>query len=369
MAMSTGAKVGAAIVVVLGGAAAFAGSRASAQSSEAACMDAPGVAALYTSRPRMLAWAQCVERTAEQAAECSRLMDASGRGEDAAYVRDAWNRRATLAARKPDGQLSPEAMAEVRQATTGKPPAPEADPAPTPARFVPGRRVVVPMGGGGAKPPRTLPGARSAAPTPTAPVSTPTRTRTPPRVPGRSPAPTRPELQPLSQASIDAERRRTETEAAQDAETERRLDEGGDVPSTPTPHGRVILPTVDQVERVPTSTVSGQLAPVVSGEARVVTSGTILAVDANKARRLGGPLSKMMRGAVRGQHMGNVRAFQRAAGIPDDGRYSGLVVNALRHYGIQSPTPALYEPDASAPEAAYAPTAQNAQAPLPEMGQ
>lgn len=71
-----------------------------------------------------------------------------------------------------------------------------------------------------------------------------------------------------------------------------------------------------------------------------------------EARRLASGTASAIRTTASGWR-NRLRAFQRAAGIPVDGRYGGLSYNALVYYGIRNPPPARSAPRPSAPEANY----------------
>lgn len=74
--------------------------------------------------------------------------------------------------------------------------------------------------------------------------------------------------------------------------------------------------------------------------------------DPDEARRLASGTATAIRGRSSGWR-NRLRAFQRAAGIPVDGRYGGLSYNALVYYGIRNPPPATSAPRPSAAAANY----------------
>lgn len=74
--------------------------------------------------------------------------------------------------------------------------------------------------------------------------------------------------------------------------------------------------------------------------------------DPDEARRLAAGTATAIRGRSSGWR-NRLRAFQRAAGIPVDGRYGGLSYNALVYYGIRNPPPARSNPRPSAAAANY----------------
>lgn len=405
MEMSTGSKVALAVAGGLGVAAIFAAaSGASAQEASAACEDSPQTAATYTTQAQLRAWVLCVGRSASEANALSVALTGAGRSADAAYVRSCWAQRAQLQAAPPDGSLTDTGKAQADSAYRSPPAAPPADPLPdpgragggrggktppTPLRRLPGRSGVPEAapsgkgGGGATAAPRRLPGRASPDAAPGG--VEPTRSRGGSRLAERVAAPPAPveddaetPAAPSSPASSDAARAshrrlpgRRHGHAAHTESTgtvthgpelPRDLPHGrdpsdADVAATRHPHGHVVMPgdAEAEAEGVRVERVAGELGH--DGDDTVLRIGaTVIRVtDPTAARRQAGPLAKMMRKATRGQHVTNIRAFQKAAGLDLTGHYDGRVVNALRYYGINDPPSELYEPKASDPAATYKP--------------
>lgn len=121
--------------------------------------------------------------------------------------------------------------------------------------------------------------------------------------------------------------------------------------------------------RTGSSSSSGADAPVPSGPAAGLTitpppedagtegsgDGAIeipTTHDPDEARRLAAGTANAIRSSSSGWR-NRLRAFQRAAGIPVDGRYGGLSYNALIYYGIRNPPAPRSAPRPSAAAANY----------------
>jgi len=99
------------------------------------------------------------------------------------------------------------------------------------------------------------------------------------------------------------------------------------------PRGRVILPTEADIERVPSSSSS-------SASASTPRPRAPGGYNPAAARSLAPRVDRTLRSG--GGSTGIIRDFQRAAGIPVDGRYGPQTRAALVYFGIPTPPPARY---------------------------
>lgn len=373
--MDTGSKV--LLGGLLVGGIALVAAGASAQvPAESACDDAPDVAARYGSREQLRSWLLCMGRTGAQASQCAQLLDAAGRSADATWLRDAWNTRAQLQASAPDGSLSPSGKTAADTAFRTPPRSPAPDPLSSASGPKAGPRSLGSGGGKGRAAYRPGAGKGSAPSSPSDGYAP--RSRSAPRIPGRSrdrdrsdgrseggsrladrvappprasdaaddsaPLPSGVEFTEQDVADVQAR------QASAPQSTGHGHGHRGRTSHERTSHGSVRLPEASEIT---TSRVSGDGMDDDTPVVRLAGGLEVRPVDRTKARQLAGPLARMLKGAVRGQHATNVRAFQKAAGMLPTGEYDGRTYNALRFYGIQAPPPALYPPDASDPAAGY----------------